>query len=246
MWSGNKAPEQETEATVMLAQWVEDELERFATDQLENIQAVDLRPSYNQPTRPREAMIAYADGTKWDPGFGAGPYWRSSAGLWVPFGWKAAGQLQFPATQVPSADANTLDDYEEGTWTPNFTFVTPGNLTKVFSFQQGFYTKIGRMVNFSFGLVTSTFTHTTASGNLSITGLPFATLNNSNYRSYTSLLFQGVTKANYTQLIGTHLGNSTELLVQASGSAQTVVTLTPADTPTGGTLVLAGTGTYAV
>jgi hypothetical protein len=26
--------------------------------------------------------------------------------------------IQFPATQVSSADANTLDDYEEGTWTP--------------------------------------------------------------------------------------------------------------------------------
>jgi hypothetical protein len=26
--------------------------------------------------------------------------------------------ITFPATQVPSADANTLDDYEEGTWTP--------------------------------------------------------------------------------------------------------------------------------
>jgi hypothetical protein len=26
--------------------------------------------------------------------------------------------ITFPATQVASADANTLDDYEEGTWTP--------------------------------------------------------------------------------------------------------------------------------
>ncbi len=29
-----------------------------------------------------------------------------------------SGQITFPATQNPSADANTLDDYEEGTWTP--------------------------------------------------------------------------------------------------------------------------------
>ncbi|MDD5170311.1 MAG: hypothetical protein PHN75_15950, partial [Syntrophales bacterium] len=27
------------------------------------------------------------------------------------------GNVKFPATQVPSADANTLDDYEEGAWT---------------------------------------------------------------------------------------------------------------------------------
>jgi len=30
----------------------------------------------------------------------------------------ASGQIAFPATQNPSADANTLDDYEEFTWTP--------------------------------------------------------------------------------------------------------------------------------
>jgi hypothetical protein len=28
------------------------------------------------------------------------------------------GQIKFPVTQVASADPNTLDDYEEGTWTP--------------------------------------------------------------------------------------------------------------------------------
>src|SRR5262245_1079228 len=31
------------------------------------------------------------------------------------------GQLPFPALQNSSADANTLDDYEEGTWTPTIT-----------------------------------------------------------------------------------------------------------------------------
>ena len=55
----------------------------------------------------------------------------------------ALNGVQFPATQVPSADANTLDDYEEGTFTPTIrgedTSGTPvtGN---------GFYTKIGRFV----------------------------------------------------------------------------------------------------
>lgn len=30
-----------------------------------------------------------------------------------------AGGIAFPATAVAVADANTLDDYEEGTWTPS-------------------------------------------------------------------------------------------------------------------------------
>src|SRR5678815_603330 len=31
----------------------------------------------------------------------------------------ASGQYAFPSTQTPSSDPNTLDDYEEGTWTPS-------------------------------------------------------------------------------------------------------------------------------
>lgn len=50
------------------------------------------------------------------------------------------GQIQFPATQVPSADANTLDDYEEGTWTPSI------GGTATYTIQSGKYRKIGRTV----------------------------------------------------------------------------------------------------
>ena len=32
--------------------------------------------------------------------------------------------ITFPATQSASTDANTLDDYEEGTWTPTFNNIT--------------------------------------------------------------------------------------------------------------------------
>lgn len=60
------------------------------------------------------------------------------------------GQIAFPATTVPSADANTLDDYEEGTWTPVLTFATPGDLSVAYSTQAGSYTKIGRQVMVSF------------------------------------------------------------------------------------------------
>lgn len=52
------------------------------------------------------------------------------------------GQITFPATQSASADANTLDDYEEGSWTPALT--TPGTAT--YSLQTGRYIKIGKLV----------------------------------------------------------------------------------------------------
>jgi hypothetical protein len=48
----------------------------------------------------------------------------------------AGGGLKFPAVQVASADANTLDDYEEGTWTPS----VGGDAT--YTSQLGIYIKI--------------------------------------------------------------------------------------------------------
>ena len=55
-----------------------------------------------------------------------------------------SGQLAFPASQNASADVNTLDDYEEGTWTPTIIFDT----TQLSSYitQSGFYVKVGKMV----------------------------------------------------------------------------------------------------
>jgi hypothetical protein len=53
--------------------------------------------------------------------------------------------ITFPATQSASTDANTLDDYEEGTWTP--TLVYSGGSTGItYSAQVGNYTKIGDTV----------------------------------------------------------------------------------------------------
>ena len=51
--------------------------------------------------------------------------------------------IKFPATQVASADANTLDDYEESTWTPTLGGSWTTNPTSI----SGSYVKIGRCVN---------------------------------------------------------------------------------------------------
>jgi hypothetical protein len=53
------------------------------------------------------------------------------------------GRLQFPATQNADADANTLDDYEEGTYTP---VVSNGSTAYSASVENGYYTKIGDQV----------------------------------------------------------------------------------------------------
>jgi hypothetical protein len=63
--------------------------------------------------------------------------------------------ITFPATQSASSDANTLDDYEEGTWTP--TLIDNGfNNGATLSSATGTYTKIGRCVTIQCILVMST------------------------------------------------------------------------------------------
>ena len=81
------------------------------------------------------------------------------------------GNVAFPATQVASADANTLDDYEEGTFTPTATF--GGGFTGwSYGVQHGTYTKIGNMVYFQIHMGLSSAGSST--GNWQIQGLPFA------------------------------------------------------------------------
>jgi hypothetical protein len=80
--------------------------------------------------------------------------------------------ITFPATQVPSADANTLDDYEEGTFTPSVVGQsTAGTFT--YSTREGRYTKIGNVVSVQIAIYVSA-TSVSASGAAFITGLPFA------------------------------------------------------------------------
>ncbi len=154
--------------------------------------------------------------------------------------------LAFPATQVASSDANTLDDYEEGTWTPALTFATPGDLAVTYSSQLGWYTKIGNVVVCWFNLVTSAFTHTTASGSLQITGLPFSVNSTTGSFGISTLYFQGITKAGYTQFVFRAIPGSTGADCLASGSGVAAATVNAADMPTAGTVLLRGQLTYRV
>jgi len=81
--------------------------------------------------------------------------------------------ITFPATAVASADANTLDDYEEGTWTPT----QGGGLTVVGTFSSGgIYIKVGRKITVQGFVAGSTSVAATANG-LLCGGLPFSGVN---------------------------------------------------------------------
>jgi hypothetical protein len=79
--------------------------------------------------------------------------------------------ITFPATQSPSTDANTLDDYEEGTWTPSLTF-SGLSVGLTYSSRSGSYIKIGRIVYVNLSIVLSSKGSST--GDATIGGLPFS------------------------------------------------------------------------
>lgn len=99
-------------------------------------------------------------------GIGLTPTSRNNAHLQLLDG------IAFPATQVSSSDANVLDDYEEGTWTPIGNAITL--VTAV-----GWYVKIGKVVHIGAQIG---WPSNSSSDSASLSGLPFPSFaTNSNF-----------------------------------------------------------------
>lgn len=90
-----------------------------------------------------------------------------------------AGQIKFPAAQNASANANTLDDYKEGTWTPSLGDANGHAMTM--SARSGFYTKVGNLVA-AFGYVQWSALGTVDGSTLTLSGLPFTSKSTSGAR----------------------------------------------------------------
>jgi hypothetical protein len=80
------------------------------------------------------------------------------------------GGITFPATAVASSDPNTLDDYEEGTWTP--AYLPAGNIWS-YTKQVGTYVKVGTIVTLFFEITAQLDTVGNLNGQVAIVG-PFA------------------------------------------------------------------------
>jgi hypothetical protein len=122
---------------------------------------------------------------------------QDGADACIEFSGAGGGGIKFNSSAMSSSDANTLDDYEEGTFTPLIidTTGTPVVATMHGSGHHGHYTKIGQTV------FVSAFVETTAwsspSGNVRIKGFPFthATVDNSDYQSFAVASFAGLNMA---------------------------------------------------
>lgn len=165
-------------------------------------------------------------------------------------------------SQLPSLSAITTDDYipftdvgtlatkkitfanfvgsfsSSGVWTPVITFTTPGDLSVAYSIQNGTYTKIDKLVALYFSLITSNFTHTTSSGLLQITGVPFTAAGGMDYNG--ALNFGGITQANYTQFTPVIPSGTTYINIISSAQGQNQNNVSAAQMPSGGTVLLEG------
>lgn len=126
------------------------------------------------------------------------------------------------------------------------TAATPGTISPAYTVQKCDFIKRGLKVDYSLELVMAGgASWGSASGAVSITGLPY-NMNSGVVGSQpiSTLLFNGITKASYTQFGLVLSGGQNAPTLQASGSGQSQTAVNVADIPTLNTLKLFASGTY--
>jgi hypothetical protein len=151
-----------------------------------------------------------------------------------------ASAVQFGSLTFGGSVMNTYT--ANGSFTPTFSYATPGNLSVAYVFQSVTYTRVGSLIMVAWTLI-CTPTYTTASGAIVIGGFPFTAASaTSNYYGtgpvITSTFPAGNTAADYLILSGT---NTAGVNGQNNGSS-----FTTAQTPTGVILQLSGSVVYSI
>ena len=148
----------------------------------------------------------------------------------------AAGQIVFPATQNASSNANTLDDYEEGAWTPTIYF---GGATVGVTYGTpygGFYTKVGRLVTIQ--AIISLTSKGSSTGDAEIRGLPFAM--NSGASAYSAITIRSAT-VTFADIIMAYVPSNVQYIaLQESTNAGAVTAITDADFANTSVLMIGG------
>jgi hypothetical protein len=116
-----------------------------------------------------------------------------------------------------TAEANALDDYEEGTFTATITPATSGTITSGGAFTTWTYTKIGRQVTIS-GVFVISSVASPVGANVIIGGLPFTIFNNNGaYGAFSAAYFTFATSAD-SAVAGRHSVNTTQLTLGVDAS----------------------------
>ena len=132
--------------------------------------------------------------------------------------------ITFPATQSASSNANTLDDYEEGTWTPTLNGIT----SVAYSQQYGNYLKIGRQVTVTIRFFVSSGTGSGSA--FEVDGLPFqASSAAGGGNGFTSISYKTLTGLTGSYMAHIYDGQSNIGIFNASGASSAgIITLSGA------------------
>jgi hypothetical protein len=160
-----------------------------------------------------------------------------------------SGGITFPGTAVAATDVNTLDDYEEGTFTPTIQGAsTPSGQT--YDWQKGRYTKVGNIVTCEYNVKLTVQGTTDGGSGFYIGGFPFnASADQENTTDYiigmSPVYFENLSSNLYVMLLrmsgSQNIGN---LYGQAALDAS--MESLARTTYISGTCELAGTVTYRV
>lgn len=149
------------------------------------------------------------------------------------------GQIKFPSTQNPSTDVNTLDDYEEGTWTPVIGG-SGGTSGQTYTSQVAAYIKIGKLVMVQFFVALSN--KGTITTNVEIQGLPFTSENVTSQFSVGNFFWDNLA-ASFVFISARVNVNATVMVLRgATAAAASLNTLTTADIDN--TTVFTGSAVY--
>jgi hypothetical protein len=150
--------------------------------------------------------------------------------------------IAFPASQSASSDVNTLDDYEEGTWTPTLggTGTSP---TSSYNQQNGTYTKIGNIVSINFNLYTNSISG--GGGSILVKSLPFACSSNGTDVG-TAWTYNLTLSSGFPMAFRFNGANNTELLIEVMRTGNSPLALSISDWPTASIALVRGNLTYRV
>jgi hypothetical protein len=158
-------------------------------------------------------VLSGGTGVTTKTGTGAGvhadtPVFTTTIGVGAATPSASGSGITFPATQSASSDANTLDDYEEGTWTP----VIRGSGTAG-TYQQSItlatYTKVGRQVTLQCYILLAGVVTGGGTSYLQITGAPFTAFSPNQFPC--TILLTDMAKSVTTLYVGVSWANTTTM-----------------------------------
>jgi hypothetical protein len=131
-------------------------------------------------------------------------------------------------------------------WTPVFTFATPGNISYAGSTINGYYETAGNIYVVTFA-ITTTPTFTTASGNAQITGLPVASNSGTGNVAVGNFSISSTTWPTLATSLSLQIAAGASLItLVGSGTAQASANFTTSNFVSGVAITITGSIMYLV